>query len=416
MCTKRTFRFIVRWYEVLVIFSLLIICLIGIEKMAFLGSGCCRQTGFYCCEVEELLPINVTLPVSYEGESSAMLCVDRPPSVKLENCLTRPGNPSLEDCLAPAGYSEPQGFTPSKCLRDRTVFEGCMCVVGLMFASLLLFSECLLEIEPPTETESNKASEDNTSSKSPTNPTAERADELEDDTSSDANGDGNGASAKPPAPAAGEPRDLCGPIKLVSAHILRLHRSCVRSCEGRFFGLFGIFKYNLGRAVVFTIAGTLLMLVAASHEALESEGTEDDSWFLVFLEGVFCQFVAFSLVVESLIYTLFIAPKRAIKSGIQQGQQRMKDRSARRKSLKEGVELTDAERLEEGSGGTGASDGQQNESGAQRRLTADYQDEEANPMHGVQEAAAAAPLGDSAAEGGSQDSAVATAAGPTEMV
>jgi hypothetical protein len=382
MCTKRTWRFIVRWYEVLVIFSLIIICMIGIEKMAFLGSGCC-QSGLLCCEVEELLPINVSLPEGVQVQNWEMLCVDRPPTVKLDDCLTKSGSPTLESCLAASGHSEPEGFSPSKCLRDRTVFEGCMCVVGLIFASLLLFSECLLEIEPPTPAPdhawehkpSQRERQDEPASVKHTNPTGEN--DQPDDGDADV-----GAKSTTPAVE----RDLCSPCKWIAAHVLRLHRACVGSCSGRFFHLFGVFKYNVGRASIFAISGALLMLVAASHEAIETEDrTEDRSWFLVFLEGVFCLFVSVTLVLESCFFHFCIAPKHAIEAGIAKGKQRMHDRAAAKHAGKQQVEMTEAEALEEG---------QAAPSNAERRLSGDYKDEKANPMHGE----ASAPTADAAAD------------------
>ena len=97
MCTRQTWRFLVRWYSFLVILGFMAVCLRGIEKTAFISSGCCKHTsvtdgGPQCCEVEDLVPVNVSYTTA-NGVAWASLCTDAAlPTTTLQACMA-PGNP-----------------------------------------------------------------------------------------------------------------------------------------------------------------------------------------------------------------------------------------------------------------------------------------------------------------------------------
>jgi hypothetical protein len=347
LCTRQTWRFIVRWYSFLVILGLAAICAVGLEKAAVLSSGCCTHSATpECCEVEALLPVNVT----YAG-GSASLCIDAvAPTTSLQACMGDAGSPALESCLAPSGHSLPTGFSLTRCLRDRTAFEGCMCAVGLLFAVLLLLSECLAT--PKGKRRVAAAAVQQQQQQQQQQPAAPDGDASEPG----AQAGGNGAEAEADADAKAEAAEAGGEgeeaapteagdeeeggsaaTPLVEddiclncrqcACIGRAHARCVGACADRFFFLFGFTRFLLGRAVVFFLCGTLLMFVAASHSAHGLRGNA--GWFLVFLEGALCVGIAVAGLLDRAWLVCCELPRRRLGAALDAGAARIKgERSA----------------------------------------------------------------------------------------
>ena len=357
LCTRQTWRFIVRWYSFLVILGLAAICGLGLEKAAVLSSGCCTHSATpECCEVEALLPVNVT----YAG-GSASLCIDAvAPTTSLQACMAGAGTPALDSCLAPSGHSLPTGFSLTRCLRDRTAFEGCMCAVGLLFAVLLLLSECLAtpkgrrrvaaaggstgkeqqqqqqKQQQQQQQQQQPAAPDGDASEAGAQASGSGAEAGADAKAETAEAGGKGEEAAP-AEACDEEEGGSAATPLVGDDIClncrqcacvgRAHARCVGACADRFFFLFGFTRFLLGRAVVFFLCGTLLMFVAASHSAHGLRGSA--GWFLVFLEGALCVGMAVAGLLDRAWLVCCELPRRRLGAALDAGAARIKgERSA----------------------------------------------------------------------------------------